>query len=1330
MVKNPKNLTAEGRNIIGAIDMLSKFKILLCFQNNIRLPVFLGCFRWVILISYGLLSQSYVTASEQSSHITSLKEYFDYSGRPGMAQQPVSIEAIVTYVDPRWKLLFLEDSTGGCMLKNLTQQQIEINPGIRVLIQGLKKTSNERIIKHELKDVILQQMESVAMPCLLITNTAQLFVKSMDSRRVEVQGTIRFIAELSRLKLILQMEKQRFAVWVRQHQPADLTGLLDAEITCQAICNQYNFSTNGQAQDVDLLVEDFRSLQIKRPGSDDPYAITKTSVQQLQALKTNDLPKNRILIQGSVIDQELGTSLRLNDGTGEILVQSSQGTALVQNDIVDVIGFASRDNSELILSEAMYRVRNVSRSGTLMAAQANPELPKLTSLKQILDLTRDQARQCFPLQVTGVVTHFDAAARHLFVQEKEQAIFVELNSTRYSLKRGDLVEIVGVTKPGGVLTMIIPAMIKVIGSASIPPASYLSYSIGMSGYFDCQRVKTKGVIQSLLVKDQYLNMDLVTLDGRYHCTVPELPGSSLQSVLLNSVIEIEGVCILNVDEHGLASSVQISAQEENDITILESAPTDEFSARLERIGDVLRFLSPQVANRRIKVRGVVTLWRPGHELYLQDESGAIRAQTWQTNRLEIGDEIEVVGFRSQGQEGTILYHAEYHVIGKYRQLRPFQIDIMQVLNSTNHGMLIQLNGRLMNDVNPSAAPELVFEEQGQIYTATLEPLEPGKLSPLWKANSFLSVSGICFLRMDESRTPRAFRILARSLDDIVVMQQPPWFTAEKVRYISLILLVIVFSALGWIIALRKQVSIQTIQIQHRMKAEAAIQHRLALIWEHSTDGMILTNGEGVVVQVNDAYCRIVHKNREDLEGHSYLIAFSTNDPQNQMETYKERFARHIITPRHEAKLVLWNGESAWFDLSNMFLESPGTSPLLLSQYRNITDKKQAEEEQEKLREQLIQAQKTESIGRLAGGVAHDFNNMLQVILGNTMLILEEVPANSKIHESLMEIQKSAERSAGLTRQLLAFARKQTIVPIVLDLNDTVASLLKMIQRLIGENIQLIWMPGADLWLVKIDPAQIDQIMVNLCVNARDAIEGTGKITIKTANTTITEEYAQTHPECAAGDYVMLSIADSGHGIDPHAMPHLFEPFYTTKQVGKGTGLGLATVFGIVKQNQGFIEVQSEPGNGAAFSIFLPRSGDSVAVTSVVTPKISLFGKETVLLVEDEEQILNLGCRILRQFGYHVLAAQNPDAALALASDHGRPIDLLITDIVMPRMNGKELLGKIQTIHPGIKCIFISGYTADVIANQGFVEEGLHFIAKPFSLQTLTEKVRNVLKDNC
>ncbi len=400
-----------------------------------------------------------------------------------------------------------------------------------------------------------------------------------------------------------------------------------------------------------------------------------------------------------------------------------------------------------------------------------------------------------------------------------------------------------------------------------------------------------------------------------------------------------------------------------------------------------------------------------------------------------------------------------------------------------------------------------------------------------------------------------------------------------------------------------------------------------------------------------------------------------------------------------------------------------TAPILFA----IQEDARQRSAHEKLEAQLRQALKMEAVGRLAGGVAHDFNNMLSVVIGHTDMILDEMLPEHPLYEDLQEIRQAGERSADLTRQLLAFARKQTVTPKVIDVNNTLESMLKMLQRLIGEDIQMAWIPGEKVWPVKIDPGQIDQILANLCVNARDAIDGVGKVIIETGNAAFDEGYCKEHAEFIPGEYAMLAVSDTGCGIDADTLSHLFEPFYTTKSLGKGTGLGLAMVYGVVKQNNGLINVYSEPGQGTTFKIYLPRYSDKASPLPIQEQeKSGKRGNETILLVEDEPSILKMTYRMLQRQGYTVLGAATPGEAVRLATEHPGEIHLLMTDVVMPEMNGRDLAKNLLSLYPSLKCLFMSGYTANVIAHHGVLEEGVNFIQKPFSKNELTLKVREVL----
>jgi signal transduction histidine kinase/CheY-like chemotaxis protein len=388
--------------------------------------------------------------------------------------------------------------------------------------------------------------------------------------------------------------------------------------------------------------------------------------------------------------------------------------------------------------------------------------------------------------------------------------------------------------------------------------------------------------------------------------------------------------------------------------------------------------------------------------------------------------------------------------------------------------------------------------------------------------------------------------------------------------------------------------------------------------------------------------------------------------------------------------------------------------------RDITARKDLEA-------QLFQAQKMEAVGRLAGGVAHDFNNMLQTILGYTNLAMEQTDPEDEVHDHLTQVNKAARRSADLTKQLLGFARKQVIEPQLLDLNDGVADLLKMLHRLIGEDIDLLWRPCEEACPVLMDSSQMNQVLANLVVNARDAIPGVGRITIETAHVCFDEEYCRERPGFQVGEYEMLAVSDDGQGMDEETRARAFEPFFTTKGKDQGTGLGLAMVYGIVKQNQGFINVYSEPGQGTTIRIYLKTArGVAQPVAEPEPAAVLPTGDEVILLVEDELELLKLSQSLLEKFGYKVIAMSDPLEALALAEAGDLDIDLLMTDVIMPNISGKELWDQLRNHMPQLPCLFMSGYTSNVIAHRGVLDEGINFLQKPFSRGELADKLREAL----
>jgi signal transduction histidine kinase len=518
--------------------------------------------------------------------------------------------------------------------------------------------------------------------------------------------------------------------------------------------------------------------------------------------------------------------------------------------------------------------------------------------------------------------------------------------------------------------------------------------------------------------------------------------------------------------------------------------------------------------------------------------------------------------------------------------------------------------------------------------------------------------------------------------------------------------------------------------------------------------LVLTPGLRIV-GVTDAYARATMTRREDILGRGLFEVFPDNpdDPAAtgtaNLRASLDRVLRNrtpdvMAVQKYDIRRPEAEGggfeERYWSPLNSPVLGPSGDVRYIVHQVEDVTEfvrlKQQGAAERkatEALRtqaaqmEHTLQSQKMESVGRLAGGVAHDFNNLLGVIAGYGDLLLREIGEDHPSHKRVVEIRKAAERAAALTRQLLAFSRKQVLHLRVLDLNRVVSGVETLLRRLIGAHIELITVLHPALGRVKADPGQIEQVIVNLCVNARDAMPHGGKLILETANVDLDDMYAAARPDARPGPHVMLAVSDTGHGMDAETLSHMFEPFFTTKGLGQGTGLGLATVYGIVRQVGGQVMVYSEPRQGTSFKVYLPRQDEVGAEAPAPEPVgPAPTGSETVLLVEDETALRVLIHEVLTGAGYRILQAAAADEALAAAGAHPGHIDLVLTDVILPAMSGRQMADALRAVRPRTRVLFMSGYTDDAISHHGILEPGTHFMEKPFTADTLLRKVREVL----
>jgi len=532
--------------------------------------------------------------------------------------------------------------------------------------------------------------------------------------------------------------------------------------------------------------------------------------------------------------------------------------------------------------------------------------------------------------------------------------------------------------------------------------------------------------------------------------------------------------------------------------------------------------------------------------------------------------------------------------------------------------------------------------------------------------------------------------------------------------------------------LGKQLLFVSRDVTQRVQMEASLrenEERYRSLVENSAMGIFIVDDNYTFEFVNQRLCQILGYTSSEITGHKFMEFLAPESVELVQDRYQRRQKREAVPMNYEFEVIRKDGERRQVEIySNVVKDSDGKNHTI-AQILDITERVKAETARDSLESQLHQAQKMEAIGRLAGGIAHDFNNILTIILGYSQMALMNLQPDQKFYSQFQKINDAARRSANMIGKMLAFSRQQNAEPQRLNLNTHLESTKGLLEKIVREDIRMSFIPGARLHDIYLDPTQFDQIIMNLVVNARDAMPKGGTLIIETANFTCDSEYSLKHHGFQPGNYVMISVSDTGCGMDKETLEHIFEPFFTTKGEGEGTGLGLATVYGIIKQNNGFINVYSEPGKGATFKIYFPVYEGQDEKPYQAEDLENIMGQETILLAEDDTDVRTFTRNALQQLGYQVIDFGEPIEALEYFKKHSDEIDLLFTDLVMPGMNGQELHRQIEQIKPGIKVLFTSGYTSNIIAVQGIIKRGINFLQKPFAPSVLGKKIRQILDTN-
>jgi len=950
-------------------------------------------------------------------------------------------------------------------------------------------------------------------------------------------------------------------------------------------------------------------------------------------------------------------------------------------------------------------------------------LPLLTTAHTAHSMTAEEAARGYPVLLRAVATYYDPYIdpRHaaLFVLDETGGIMVALpRQPVLPIHAGTLLEVRGVTGSGDFAPIVDHARVRVIGESPLPTrVPHASLGQMMTGESDGQWVEVEGVVHSVRETAANVTLELVLIDGVVSATTRKQAGEDYGH-LVDAEVRIHANVAPFFNAFLQISGAHLFFPSMEQVAVVEPAVLDPFGLPVRTIGSLLRFEPNITFRHRVHVRGRVTLQWPGRTLCIQDATQGLCAQTAQATPLGLGDVADVAGFPAGGGFTPTMTDATFRLVGPGRPAPPTPVTAAQALRGDRDSALVQVEGQFIGQDNTTAEPALAIRSGNMLFAAVPPTAMTGDAARRLSEGSRLRITGICSVQVDAQQMalgegvmrPASFRILLRSPGDVVVIEEASWWNRERALAALAILGVVALSVFAWVLLLRKRVGEQT-------GAIALEKERYRSLVDHAPDIIFASGLEGNLTSVNPAAELLLGYTQEELLGRNIWDMI----PAAQREAAREH-ARRLIAGESpgplECEVQAKGGGLLLVEVNLSVMRKNGKPVTVHGILRDTTERR-------RLEEQLLQAQKLEAIGRLAGGIAHDFNNLLTVINGYSDMFLREMAEDDPRRPGIEEIRAAGECAAAITRQLLTFGRRQISSPRPLDLNALIRGAERMLQRLIDEDIRLEINLDPALDPVQADPGQMNQLLLNLSVNARDAMPDGGRLIIATSNARLDSENAP--PGCQPGAYVKLTVADTGAGMSEESLRHLFEPFFTTKPSGLGTGLGLATVYAIVKQGGGSIRVDNQPGKGCRFEIHLPCAVGPAEPVSPPAFELAQGQRNlTVLVVEDQDSVRRLASHALHACGCRVLEAASGDEALRLAEAVQGGCQLVVTDVVMPGMSGKALADQLRARWPEIKVLFMSGYPNEAILRRGLMDGQINYLGKPFTPSELAAKVREVM----
>jgi len=1262
--------------------------------------------------------------------ITNLAQFWALPQAEKNLLHRIQVELLIYYCDTNWNVFWgrSDDLSTFLPFRGLPKA---LKFGEKIFIDGLILPVNQEFLwdKTSIKTLSeSNEIESVS------TRGKLLDTASLDKRFVEVEALVDSQRLLSSnvLRLELLAENFNLNAFVKIDQtggaPPDLTGKF---VRIKGVYAE-NFDALGRIANITLWTPGLSQVEIAGSLEEDPrFLIPVTSSENFA---TAD-PKTFVRVEGVVRSQQPGEAVTIWDDAGQVRIFAKQRRALQVGNHIDAVGYPAFQGIDRVLQDGLFRLATknatngygISTNGT-----------KLRLADQIRGLDQESITQQPPVSLEGVVTWVDSRTNFIYVLDSSGGIRVmqsQLQSGR-RIQTGMLVKVDGVAAAGEFAPVITNAVVRQTGTMSLPDAPLTSLEQALTGTEEGRWIQVRGYVRKVTEVGRTLELQLVAPGGEFTARVPR---DSTLRTLQGSVVLVRGICAVVANSHRQLTGIEVWSPSAGDIQIEQYAPGDLFALPMRSLASLRQFNLFNTLNERVRTCGSVTLQVPGRYLYVQDGDSSAFALSDQTELLHPGDRVEVVGFSGNDGGNFLLREAVYRRIAPGPEAVPMQLPALQSVNEGLDGLLVCAEGLLLDIAEKSGEIRLIVQARGVVFEAKLDQAG-GSAKEAPDIGSQLAITGVYRIQRDEYGKPSSFLLNLRSGNDIHVLKPPPWWTLRRLLLVLAGVLLVFLLALLWTLATRRKnnlllnaqvelkaardkleerVQERTRNLQEANEALRRSEERFVKAFRASPVPLVLQSvSEQRHVDVNESFLQLTGFKREEVLGQTSAGLKLFPKPETGREILDALSSKRLIR-NLQTELSTREGKNLTVLISAEAFELDG-QPHVLTSIQDITERLNIEN-------QLRQAQKMEVVGQIAAGIAHDFNNILTVIQGHAEMQLNVGNPDGSLMESLREIARAAARAASLTRQLLAFSRKQMLHRRPLDLRESLNNLSKMLQRIIGEHIYLGIQCAENLPPAFADAVNFEQIVINLAVNARDAMPQGGPLTITAEPVVIDAKYKEQVPDAMVGTFVRLTVADQGSGMDEAVRGKIFEPFFTTKDVGKGTGMGLAMVYGIVKQHQGWIEVESKPGIGSVFQVFLPvADGEAQRTFESGTDlmRVADVQSHTIFIVEDEAPLREMASTILKRIGHRVVEAKDGPEALSLWPQHRGEIDLLFTDMVMPGgMTGRELADRLLREEPSLHVIYSTGYSMDLFSSGIELVEGVNCLLKPYDATALVRAVK-------